>query len=133
MKRLERGMTHLGIISFLLVGLLVSCAKKSTEAQAHELDVSFSHSPNPAVVGTPVTLLFEVEEEGEHVSVESPGCEVHAAGGEHEGDVELTEEEDGHYSGTHTFSAAGDYEVHFSFSHDGELEEHEFELMVQSP
>ncbi|MEE9167599.1 MAG: FixH family protein [Candidatus Neomarinimicrobiota bacterium] len=128
-------MARLGAIGLVFVGLLVSCGKKGTEAHEHEIEVFFSHAPDPAVVNTSVSLLFEAEEDGEHVSVDSPECEIEKAGtGEHE-EIPLTEEDDepGHYSGTYVFTEAGDYEVHFNFIHDTESEEQHFDMTVQSP
>ena len=66
------------------------------------------------------------------MSVDSPECEIHKESGEHEADVTLAEEEQGHYSGTHTFAPAGVYEVHFNFIHEGEPEERHFDITVQS-
>lgn len=134
MKHVMSKLLNTSLVAIISVGLLASCGKKVTDTHEHELKVLFSYSPTPAVVGTSVTLLFEVEEGGEHVRVDSVECEIEKAGtGVHE-EVVLTEnaEDIGHYSGVYTFKEAGDHEVHFKFIHDGKKEESHFDITVQS-
>ncbi len=104
--------------------LLASC-EQNPAAHDHALVVAFSYAPTPAVVNTPITLLFITEENGMHMSVEGPACELHTLRG-----VNLSEGEVGHYTGTHTFQQSGTYDVHFSFSFEGAAHEEEFTLTV---
>ena len=83
---------HLGMLIIPLVTLLVSCSENATGHDA--LQVEFSHTPTYAVVNTPITLLFAVEAEGEHLGVDNPACEIHTLG-----DVTLTEGEVGTTAG----------------------------------
>lgn len=118
------------LLSFALV---VSCGKKSTEPETHDLKVEFSYTPNPATLNTEIALKFEVEEDGEHVNVSMFKCEIEKEGlGNHqEMALHAEEGETGHYEGKWTFTSTGEFEIHFEFMHDNEMEERKFSLVVQ--
>ena len=126
MKKRQYSMIRSSMLIVPIVALLVSCSENATAHDDHHMvQIDFSYTPTSAVVNIPITLLFEVESEGEHVGVENPACEIHTLG-----NVTLTEGETGHYSGVHTFTQAGTYEVHFSYTLDGMVMEDEFSITV---
>lgn len=116
------------MVSVVLLTFFYSCDKKTTEPEEHELEITLKYTPNPATVGTPITFIFEVEENGEHKAVTMYSCEVHMEGSEFE--MELEEEEAGHYKGVHTFTEAGTYEMHFEYMHDDKMDGKEFEVTI---
>lgn len=137
MKQLKLRPLNLVALSFAVIfaGLLVVSCGEATEPEDHhhELEVTLSYTPSPATVNTEIAFTFEVEEEGEHVSVSGVSCEIGKMGSEshQEMTVSADPDEEGHYTGTWTFSEAGTYELHFHFMHDNEMEEREFQIEVQ--
>lgn len=125
----------LGFVTLLAIFaiLTISCDKKDPPPDEDELEVTFDYTPNPAVIDTAITFTFEVEHNGMHMAVTNYTCEVGVHGGASHDEVSLTADpsEEGHYSGSHTFTATGEFEVHFSFHHEGETHEKEFSLTVQ--
>ena len=112
--------------SLLLMGFMTSCEEGSTDPDhGHMAEIDFSYSPTPAVTGIEISLLFEAEEDGVHASLAGAACEIHSLG-----EVTLTEGETGHYHGAHTFTQAGTYDVHFSYSHEGMTMEEQFSITV---
>jgi hypothetical protein len=90
-------------------------------------------TPDPVPVNTPTALLFEIEENGEHVDVTMFSCEIEKEGSGNHEEMELhaSDHDAGHYEGTWTFAEAGTYEVHFGFMHDEEMQEKKFTVTVQ--
>ncbi len=125
MKRTNNTTAILVAMSLVWAFFAVSCEENALD-HGHTRHVEFSYSPMPAVAGAEITLLFTVEDEGVHVNVDNPACEIHAVG-----TVALSVGEVGHYTGQHTFSSAGNYAVHFTFSHEGNPAEKEFSLVVE--
>ena len=124
MKHLRIGHFHVALMAIALASFLTSCEQSATD-HGHMLHVEFSYAPSPATVNTPIDLLFEADEDGTHMSLENVACEIHGIGS-----VALAEEEVGHYVGTHTFATAGTYDVHFSYTHEGDPFEEEFSITV---
>ena len=125
-SNIDLSRTMIIAFSLLLMGFITSCEESSTNPDdGHMAEIAFSYSPTPAVTGVEITLLFEAEEHGTHVSVGDPACEIHSLG-----EVSLTEGETGHYQGAHTFTQAGTYDVHFSFMQEGMMMEEEFSITV---
>ena len=109
-----------------VVSFSVSCDDSSTDPHnEHMAEIHFSFTPSPAVTGAEITLLFEVEVGGVHTSITNAACEIHNSN-----EVSLTEGEPGHYTGVHTFSQSGTYEIHFSYFHEGMTMEEEFSMAV---
>lgn len=109
------------IIAAMLT-LAVGCGDKNPTSDAHDdqFDVTYTYTPSPATVGTAITFTFEVESDGEHVEdLTGTACELEMEGMDPT-EIDLTEAEAGHYSGSHTFTMAGEYEVQFHYMHDGE-------------
>lgn len=131
MKKINYSKLNISILAILIIAFCVSCDKKSTEpSEEHELEITMEYEPNPATVGTEITITFEVEEDGEHINVGMTSCKIGGHDGE---DLELTSDDDdpGHYIGTHTFEEAGQYELHFSYMHDdGDMADKEFEIEI---
>ncbi len=132
--------TSLNLIVFGLL-LLIGCEDKKTD-EDHQVTVTLKIIQNEVEVTTiaanvEAELIFEVTEgdehddHGTHVSGLSPHVEV---GGHEDHGMEVdmhASADDDHYEGHYTFTEAGDYEVHFSFHHDGmDMEEH-FDITVQ--
>lgn len=126
---------------FVLAGFLFgsifafgACGKKNTTEpdHAHGVEVMMSYTPNPATANTAIAFLFETEENGTHVAVSGIDVEVEKEGTGVHVEIVVTPEagETGHYVGTHTFSEAGNYELHFKGTHDGEAFEHKFTIVV---
>lgn len=124
MKTIRITRIYAAVMALSLAALVVSC-EDSSMGHGHMLHVEFSYTPTHTVVNTPISLLFEVEEDGNHASVDTPACEIHSVG-----EVTMTEVETGHYSGSHTFTQAGTYDVHFSFSFEGAAHEEKFTITV---
>lgn len=114
------------ILSILVASLVMACEDTSVDPHDdHMAEVAFSYSPTTAAADAEITLLFEVEEAGMHMSVTNAACEIHGIGG-----IALTEGETGHYRGVHIFPEAGVYEVHFSFMFEEMMMEEEFSITV---
>jgi len=132
-------------ISLILSGLLliIGCEDKKADEDHGEITVTLKILQNDVEVTTVAVdveaeLIFEVvesdghdDDHGTHVSGLSPHMEIggHDSSGE---EVDMhTGMEDGHYEGHHTFTEAGDYEVHFSYHYeDMDMEEH-FDLTCE--
>lgn len=114
------------IFSILLPSALVltmlGCAEKNPVDDEHDdvFDITYSYSPTPATAGTSITFTFEVESEGTHVSGLTETAVEFEMTGMAPVEMDLTEGESGHYTGSTTFSMAGVFEVHFHYTHDGE-------------
>jgi hypothetical protein len=123
------------LVPILMAVLVLACGKKTTEPETHtdEIHAEFSYTPNPATVNTPVELKFEVEHDGEHTNVAMASCELEKEGSGNHVEVTLKAEEGetGHYVGTHTFTSAGSYEVHFGFMFQEANQEEKFSIVVQ--
>ncbi|MCH8012672.1 MAG: FixH family protein [Candidatus Marinimicrobia bacterium] len=113
--------------------LVVGCGEKSTDSDEHAIEVTMTYTPTSATVNTPINFLFEVEDEGEHLGGLSPHVEIEKEGATDHVEMTVSEDTDdpGHYRGTHTFTEAGSYDIHFEFMHDGDDVDEEFQITVQ--
>lgn len=128
-------------LTFAAISILITLAlfvvgcgdKNATENDNHTIEVTMTYTPNPATVNTAISFLFEVEDDGEHMSGLAPHVEIIKEGTTDHEEMTTSEdtEEAGHYRGTHTFTEAGAYDIHFEFMHDGDESDEEFSLTVQ--
>lgn len=129
MKSFAKRLVRLLIVTALFSVIFLACDDKKDD---HVVEVTLQLTPDPPTVNTPITFLFEVEENGEHVDVTMFECEIEKAGsGNHQMmGLQAMGGEMGHYTGTWTFTETGNHEAHFSFMHDGEMEERTFDFTV---
>lgn len=129
------------LLSISLIASLYSCEKKTVVAEATQVDIEMSYTPNPAVVNTAITFTFEAVEAGadhhddggeeHHFELSMVTCEIHH--GDHEEEMTLIHhDDDDHYEGEFTFDEAETFELHLSYMYEGETFEKEFVVVVNA-
>lgn len=131
----------LSLLAFVCLSMVfTSCDKKDDIEEPVILVVTLEQSIDPILVNTPVTfeLKIEVFDDGHDdghddvhdLEISMVSCEIHFEADGTEAELTLTEHEPGHFEGTHTFTTAGTYELHFSYMHESEMQEKEFSVEV---
>lgn len=125
---------NLGFLTLLVIFaiLSISCDKKDPPPDdEHDLQVTFTYTPDPAVIDTLMTLTFKVEHYGEQVEIINHFTDVGIFGNTSQDEIYCTADSTGHYNGNYTFTEAGEYEIHFNFEHVGRQHKEVFSLTVQ--
>ena len=116
------------VICFALMAF--SCGKKdSTTMNMDAMSVTMTYLPNPIVKNTIITFTFDVKENGTLTAVLKPSFDV--VKGTSINTVVASAVKDGEYTGTYTFSDAGNYTIHFKYNHENMDASQDFQMTIQ--
>ena len=130
---MKNTMSTLGIITVITLFLAFtssSCGKKETE-DIHDLSVTMSYLPNPALKDSLITLTFLVKDGHSATNVTNYTCSSKLSTSTTSNPITLTQGTTGTYSGTCTFSSVGMYTISMGYMHGDENMSHSFSVNVQ--
>ena len=123
------------IIPSITVGLMMLGCSESTEPEIHEApSVTLSTEPATIAAGDTVEIELTVEDhDGTHMGGLMMMGQMHMPNdaGELDLDFHASTTDEGHYHADFVFTAAGTYELHSNFMHEGENVENHFDIVVQ--
>ena len=107
---------------------LTSCDKKKSMDMS-TIDITMNYTPNPVKKDSLISFNFDVMKSGVLQAVTSTSCEVII--GSSTNTMATTEQSAGKYTGKYTFTATGNYALHFKYTLDGMASDKDFALTVQ--
>lgn len=126
-KKIMKVATVLCFITFAFI--FSSCEKKKMAMK--DLEVSMTKSTDPIKVNVPCTFTYMVAgSSAELKAISEPHCEIGVVGSTPSEFAASSGSMDGEYVITRTFTAAGDYQMHFLYMHDGSEMKKEFTVTV---
>lgn len=107
------------VICFISLAFIFNaCSKKKMDMK--DMDVSMTKSTDPIKVNVPCTFTFMVAgSSAELAGISTPHCEVGLTGSTGTEYPASNGSMAGEYTIERTFTAVGDYDVHFLYMHDG--------------
>lgn len=130
---MKKTISTIGIITVIILFLgytSISCGKKK-EMDMHNITVSMSYTPNPALKDSLITISFLVKDEDVPTNVTDYTCTTKHSSATTTTPVTLTQGATGTYTGQCAFSTLGDYNVTMSCMHSGENVTNQYSITVQ--
>lgn len=121
----------IGIISIIFLSLIISSCGKKNPVEAHNVTVTMTYTPNPAVVNASISFTFQVKDSDVPTNMSSYTCTLQKGATGSPFTMALTQGGTGTYTGQATFTEAGTYSITLKFNHEGVDETKELSITVQ--